>query len=46
MLARQLTVKEKAVFWALNLMHRAEVRQRDGFPLGDESWQGQLLEAN
>ena len=39
-------MKEKAVFWALNLMHRAEVRQRDGFPLGDESWQGQLLEVN
>ncbi len=37
---------EKALFWALNLMHRVEVEKRDGFPLGDESWQGQLLEAN
>jgi radical SAM superfamily enzyme YgiQ (UPF0313 family) len=45
-LARGLSVKERAIFWALNLMHRAEVHHRDGFPLGDESWQGQLLEAN
>jgi radical SAM superfamily enzyme YgiQ (UPF0313 family) len=44
--AHHPTLKAKAVFWALNLMHRGEVRRRDGFPLGDESWQGQLLEVN
>ena len=38
--------KDQAIFWILNLMHRAEVRQRDGFPLGDQSWPGPLLEAN
>ena len=45
-LAGSLSIKETALFWGLNLLHRAEVRNRDGFPLGDESWQGQLLEAN
>ncbi len=45
-LARTLAMKEATMFWVLNLLHRAEVRNRDGFPLGDESWQGQLLEAN
>ena len=45
-LAGSLTLKETALFWVLNLLHRAEVRNRDGFPLGEESWQGQLLEAN
>jgi hypothetical protein len=33
-------------FWTLNLLHRAEVARRDGFPLGDEAWQGKLLEAS
>jgi radical SAM superfamily enzyme YgiQ (UPF0313 family) len=28
----------------INLMHRREVGQRDGFPLGDEGWAGTLLE--
>jgi radical SAM superfamily enzyme YgiQ (UPF0313 family) len=28
----------------INLMHRREVDQRDGFPLGDEGWTGTLLE--
>ena len=42
-LARGLNPSGHVLFWALNLMHRAEVRRRDGFPLGDESWQGQLL---
>ena len=28
----------------INLMHRREVGQRDGFPLGDEGWTGRLLE--
>lgn len=32
-------------FFLLNLMHRAEVPKRDGHPLGDLGWQGQLLEA-
>ncbi len=29
----------------INLMHQAEVGNRDGFPLGDEAWQGRLLPA-
>lgn len=33
-------------YYLLNLMHQAEVGNRDGFPLGDESWQGQLLPAS
>lgn len=33
-------------YYLLNLMHQAEVGHRDGFPLGDESWQGQLLPAD
>ena len=32
-------------FWAVNLLHRAELGLRDGHPLGDESWSGQLLKA-
>lgn len=28
----------------INLMHRHEVGQRDGFPLGDADWDGTLLE--
>jgi radical SAM superfamily enzyme YgiQ (UPF0313 family) len=31
-------------FFLINGMHRAEVRQRDRFPLGDERWPGQLLQ--
>jgi hypothetical protein len=27
-------------------MHRADVSNRNGYPLGDESWQGKLLEAD
>lgn len=33
-------------FFPINLMHRSEVSQRNGYPLGDETWQGTLLEAN
>jgi radical SAM superfamily enzyme YgiQ (UPF0313 family) len=32
-------------FFPINLIHRSEVNQRNGYPLGDEHWQGQLLEA-
>ena len=32
-------------FFPINLMHRSEVSQRNGYPLGDESWQGELLAA-
>ncbi len=32
-------------FFPINLMHRAEVSLRNGYPLGDERWQGDLLEA-
>ena len=32
-------------FLMINRMFRAEVRQRDGYPLGDEAWTGPLLEA-
>jgi radical SAM superfamily enzyme YgiQ (UPF0313 family) len=31
-------------FLGINYMHRAELSLRDGFPLGDPHWQGQLLE--
>jgi radical SAM superfamily enzyme YgiQ (UPF0313 family) len=31
-------------FFLINAMHRGEVGQRDGYPLGDETWRGQLLE--
>ncbi|MEN8180072.1 MAG: radical SAM protein [Pseudomonadota bacterium] len=33
-------------FFPINLMHRSEVSQRNGYPLGDETWQGQLLKAD
>jgi radical SAM superfamily enzyme YgiQ (UPF0313 family) len=33
-------------FYLINAMHRADVTMRDHYPLGDESWQGQLLKAN
>lgn len=32
-------------FFPINLMHRNEVSQRDGYPLGDECWTDELLEA-
>lgn len=32
-------------FFPINLLHRAEVSQRNGYPLGDEGWSGPLLEA-
>jgi hypothetical protein len=32
-------------FFPINLMHRNEVSQRNGYPLGDEIWTGELLEA-
>jgi radical SAM superfamily enzyme YgiQ (UPF0313 family) len=31
-------------FFLINAMHRGEIGQRDGYPLGDETWQGRLLE--
>jgi radical SAM superfamily enzyme YgiQ (UPF0313 family) len=31
-------------FFLINAMHRGEVGQRDGYPLGDETWRGQMLE--
>ena len=31
-------------FFTINAMFRAEVRARDGYPLGDEAWEGELLE--
>jgi radical SAM superfamily enzyme YgiQ (UPF0313 family) len=31
-------------FFLVNAMHRNEIAQRDGYPLGDETWRGQLLE--
>ncbi|HXB58201.1 MAG TPA: radical SAM protein [Candidatus Acidoferrales bacterium] len=33
-------------FYIINAMHRTDVTMRDHYPLGDESWQGQLLKAN
>ena len=33
-------------FFPINLLHRAEVSQRNGYPLGDERWTGTLLEAS
>lgn len=33
-------------FLPINLMHRADIGRRDGHPLGDETWQGTLLEAS
>lgn len=32
-------------FFVINWMHRAEISQRNGYPLGDETWQGGLLES-
>jgi radical SAM superfamily enzyme YgiQ (UPF0313 family) len=31
-------------FFLVNAMHRGEISQRDGYPLGDETWQGALTE--
>jgi radical SAM superfamily enzyme YgiQ (UPF0313 family) len=33
-------------FYLINAMHRNDVSMRDHYPLGDESWQGKLLNAN
>jgi radical SAM superfamily enzyme YgiQ (UPF0313 family) len=33
-------------FYLINAWHRADVSLRDYYPLGDETWQGQLLQAN
>ena len=32
-------------FFLVNAMHRTEITQRNSYPLGDDSWHGQLLEA-
>ena len=32
-------------FFLVNAMHRREISQRDGYPMGDETWRGELLEA-
>jgi radical SAM superfamily enzyme YgiQ (UPF0313 family) len=32
-------------FFLINQMHRGEVSQRDGYPLGDATWQGTILPA-
>jgi len=32
-------------FFPINHMHRADVSNRNGYPLGDETWRGALLEA-
>jgi radical SAM superfamily enzyme YgiQ (UPF0313 family) len=33
-------------FYLINAMHRGDVSLRDYYPLGDEAWQGTLLQAN
>jgi hypothetical protein len=33
-------------FFPINGMLRVDTRKRDGYPLGDEAWQGPLLRAN
>lgn len=33
-------------FFPINMMHRSEVSQRNGYPLGDENWTGELLEVD
>ncbi len=33
-------------FFFINAMHRAEIRVRNLYPLGDESWQGSLIHAH
>jgi len=32
-------------FFLVNAMHRREIALRDGYPLGDETWSGRLVEA-
>jgi radical SAM superfamily enzyme YgiQ (UPF0313 family) len=32
-------------FLPINIMHRADVDKRNGYPLGDENWTGTLIEA-
>ncbi len=32
-------------YFPINAMHRADVSNRNGYPLGDENWTGMLLEA-
>jgi len=32
-------------FFPINAMHRTDIDGRNGYPLGDETWQGQLIEA-
>lgn len=31
-------------YFPINMIHRAEVSKRNGYPLGDENWRGTLLE--
>lgn len=31
-------------YFPINAMHRNEISKRNGYPLGDENWQGELLE--
>lgn len=31
-------------FFPINVLHRNEISSRNGYPLGDETWQGKLLE--
>lgn len=31
-------------FFPINALHKNEINSRNGYPLGDETWQGQLLE--
>jgi radical SAM superfamily enzyme YgiQ (UPF0313 family) len=33
-------------FFLVNAMHRREITQRDGYPLGDETWSGELVEVS
>jgi radical SAM superfamily enzyme YgiQ (UPF0313 family) len=33
-------------FFPINTMHRADVSNRNGYPLGDENWMGHFLEAS
>lgn len=33
-------------YFPINIMHRRDVSHRNGYPLGDENWQGTLLEAS
>jgi radical SAM superfamily enzyme YgiQ (UPF0313 family) len=32
-------------FFPINFLHTREINKRNGYPLGDEGWQGRLLEA-